>query len=362
LLIVASTLINSLGVRLLAKVNNAGVFAEMAGAVLLVGLLFARARRGPAVILDTQGHGGGAAFGYLGALMAAALTPSYVMYGFDSAGSLAEETDDPRRRAPRAIIGSLLAVGAVGALLILGALGAAPNLADPALGDRNGGFAYLVETVLGTRAGLGLLCVIALAVTVCTLTVHAAAVRLMFSMARDNNLPCSEALARLPESSRAPVVPAVLLGAIALAILLVNINYPQVIEVMAAVAIAWAHLAYLFVTVPLLLRRQSEASSSDCASAKTGLFTLGRWGRAVNTLAVIWGVVVVVNVGWPRAEVYGEAWYRRFSTPLATAAMLAAGGIYYALVQRQLSGVLESHRAADYLPDLGDRIIQGETG
>ena len=83
-----------------------GVFAEMAGAVVLIVLLAAQARRGPGVVLETQGQGDGLPMGYLGPFLAAALMPSFVMYGFDTAGSLAEETDDPRRRAPRAILGS----------------------------------------------------------------------------------------------------------------------------------------------------------------------------------------------------------------------------------------------------------------
>ena len=42
----------------------------------------------------------------------------------------------------------------------------------------------------------------------------------------------------------------------------------------------------------------------------------------MNLLAVAWGLVIVVNVGWPRTEIYGITWYRRFSAPLATVAML----------------------------------------
>ena len=41
---------------------------------------------------------------------------SYVLYGFDTAGSLAEETDEPRRRAPWAILQALAAAALAGAL------------------------------------------------------------------------------------------------------------------------------------------------------------------------------------------------------------------------------------------------------
>lgn len=347
-LVAFSTLINALSVRTLARINNVGVFAEMAGALLLIVLLLAHVRRGPLVVFDTMGHGhgGSRALGFLGPFLAAALVPSFVMYGFEAAGSLAEETANPRRRAPWAVLGSLGAVGLTGALLILAALGAAVRLDDPELGKISGGMPYIIKQALGPEIGLLLLCDVAFAVAVCTLTVHASAVRLMFAMARDNNLPCSRALARLPESSRTPVVPAVLLGAVALGLLLFNINFPQVIEVMVSVSIVWANLAYLFVTVPLLVRRLRGGLSRQGLHGD-GHFTLGRWGLPVNVLAVIWGVVIVTNIGWPRTEVYGATWYRRYSAPLGTAVMLAVGGLYYGLVRRHKTVVLDDHRATD---------------
>ena len=186
---------------------------------------------------------------------------------------------------------------------------------------------------------------VVLAIAVCTLTVHAAAVRLVFAMARDNGLPGSRSLARMPGSTRTPTLPAILLGLGALAILAANANFPQIVEVMASVAIAWANLAYLFVTVPQLVRRLRDRGDRRTSEAVEGLFSLGRWGLPVNVLAVVWGVLIVVNVGWPRTEVYGEPWYRRFAAPLATAAMLGAGWACRSRVGRRGGDVLEDHRA-----------------
>jgi len=344
-LIGLSTLVNVAGVRLLARINNVGVFAEMAGAAILIVMLAVHARRGPGVILEAQGRGLGLPMGYLGPFLAAALTPSFVMYGFDTAGALAEETDDPRRRAPRAILGALAAVGAAGMLLILGALMAAPDLADPALGRMGGGMPAIIKGALGSGWGRLLLVDVAVAIGVCTLTVHAAAVRLVFAMARDNGLPGSGALAAMPGSSRTPRLPAILLGACAAAILVANANFPRIVELMASVAIVWANLGYLLVTVPLLARRLRPGG----ARRRDGLFHLGRWGLPVNVLAVAWGVAIVANVGWPRPGVYGEPWHRRFVAPMATAAMLGAGGLYYALARRRgRNGVLEEHRAPEF--------------
>ena len=349
-LIVLTTAINIGGVRLLARINNVGVFAEIVGASLLVILLFLAAGRGPMVVLDTQGTGGTAPLGLLGPLLMAALTSSFVMYGFDTAGSLAEETADPRRLAPRAILGSLASVGLMGGLLILGALMAAPNLADPTLGRLGGGMPAIIDAAIGSTWGRVLLADVTLAIVVCTLTVQASAVRLIFAMARDNGLPWAGALASLSGSARSPRLPAILLGLGALLILIVNANSPEVVELLAAVAIVWANLGYLFVTVPQLVRRwrrRGDRRRGDSqVPVENDYFGLGRWGGPINLLAVIWSVGVVVNVGWPRPEIYGDTWYRRYVAVWATMVLLGIGIVYGGWSRRRgQAEVLAEHRA-----------------
>ena len=344
-LLLFSTVVNAVGVKLLARINNVGVFAEMAGAVILIILLFQAARRGASVVLDTQGRGAGLDWGYFAPFCAAALVPSFVMYGFDTAGALAEETDNPRKRAPRAILGALAAVGVAGALILIGALRAAPDLLDPTLGRIDGGMPAIIKAALGSGWGKLLLLDVVLAITVCTLTVHAAAVRLVFAMARDNNLPFSVALARLPEKTRSPFVAAVMLGGCAGLILLANIGHPRIVEVLASVSIVWANLAYLLVTIPLLIKRLRTLGRPRRKRAK-GLFDLGRWGLPINALAVVWGIAVVINISWPRETIYGDDEVGRYAAPISTAALLALGGLYYLAIGRRESGsVIDEHRA-----------------
>src|SRR4051812_16795938 len=70
-LIVFSTVVNAVGIKLLARINNLGVFAELLGVVLLIVLLALHVRRGPGVVFDTAGHGRGAPLGYFGPFCAA---------------------------------------------------------------------------------------------------------------------------------------------------------------------------------------------------------------------------------------------------------------------------------------------------
>ena len=131
LLIGLTTVINSVGVRLMARINNAGVIAELVGVTVLIALLAANIRRAPSVLFDVQGRGAGQPGGYLGPFLAAALMASYVLYGFDTAGTLAEETDEPRRRAPWAMLQALAAAGLTGGLLIFCGILAVSDPAHP---------------------------------------------------------------------------------------------------------------------------------------------------------------------------------------------------------------------------------------
>ncbi len=122
ILIVFTTCINMIGVKLMARINNVGVAAELIGSVILIVLLCFHVVRGPGVVTNTLDLGAGHQWGYFGALLIGGIMSAYVMYGFDTAGTLAEETNDPRRNAPPAILRALATAAVIGALLILLAL------------------------------------------------------------------------------------------------------------------------------------------------------------------------------------------------------------------------------------------------
>lgn len=340
LLILLTTAINTVGIRLMSRINNVGVISELTGVVLLLILLAAHLVRGPQIVLDTQGRGADQPLGYLGALLAASVTATYVMYGFDTAGTLAEETLEPRRRAPRAILQALTAAAAAGALLLLFALMVTSNPQDERLSRGTGGLPFLVTSTLGDGLGRVFLCDVIFAISVCALAVHAGAIRLLFAMARDNNLPFSVPLARLTQVSRTPVVPALVVGLLAALILAGNGLLPGVLDLIFPLAIVWANLAYLFVTGSLLLRRVRGKHRREMVEG----FSLGRWGLPINGLAVVWSVALITNLLWPRADEAETPWHVQYGPLSATLILLAVGVLYYGLVQRFKPGVLPEHR------------------
>jgi urea carboxylase system permease len=343
-LIIFTTLVNAYGVKLMAQINSTGVAIELIAAVLLVLALLIAAKRGPDVVFETQARGDARNLGYLGAFLAASLASAYVMYGFDTASSLGEESVNPRKNAPRAILRALIASFFIGGLILLGALMAVGNIRAEDLST--GGLQYVVLDVFGSTVGkLFLICVV-IAITVCNLAVHTAAIRMMFAMARDNNLPAGTHLARVDPKHKTPVIPAVVIGLIAVIILVVNIRQPQIFTVITSIGIIMIYIAYLLVTGPMLLARMRGEWPREEAKTR-GYFSLGRWGFPVNLLAVLWGVGMALNLAWPRKEIYNAVepfhWYLQWGAFLFIGIVAIGGFAYYWFVQRHKTGVLADH-------------------
>jgi amino acid transporter len=216
--IVIGTIINIAGVRLVAIINNIGVAAEIIGMfvfalVLLIffnhqslGFLFTSS----SVSTQAVSHINGIPPAqwtpplgdvYIGAFAVAMFMSLFVIYGFDTAGTLGEETKDPQRNAPRGVLWAIGLSAIAGILFLSGtilsikdihrieniALGANPNI--PATGT----LPTIITDALGTNWGDVYLLVVLIAVCVCTLAIQSATIRLMFSMGRDGRLPFGRA-------------------------------------------------------------------------------------------------------------------------------------------------------------------------
>ena len=132
------------------------------------------------------------------------------MYGFDTAGTLAEETNDPRKHAPPAIIRAIAAAALVGGLVILLGIMSNKNIADKNIGLL--GLPYVIKNAFGNTTGNVFLADTALAIFVCCLAVQTATIRMLFSMARDSRLPFGSQIARVSGRRKVPIVPALVTG------------------------------------------------------------------------------------------------------------------------------------------------------
>jgi urea carboxylase system permease len=362
ILVVFATIVNLLGVKVMSRINNFGVMAELIGSTLLVILLIFHFTRGPGIVLHNFGLGAGHKWGYFGAFIIGGIMSAYVMYGFDTAGTLAEETNEPRRTAPPAILRALAAAATIGGLLIIFAMMAAPDIHSkniPLLG-----LPYIIKQALGNTLGNIFLIISAIAITVCTLAVMASCVRLLFAMARDGRLPFGTHIARVSGKRRVPVVPTLVVSILALGLLAINIGNQSAFLALTSVAIVMFYIAYLGVTGGMLYRRiRGTWPKPDHGP----YFSLGRFGFLVNVIAVVYGTLVAINIAWPRAAVYDSIglasgnghWYWQWIAVLFIGIVVIVGSIYYFAVYRRTPiQVLREHAAE--VPDLPGDTMLGE--
>jgi urea carboxylase system permease len=332
ILIALTTTINALGIRLMSRINSIGVTCELIGVVALIALLFVHAKRGPGAVLHQTGAPPHPHSSYFGLFIVSALMAAYVMVGFDSAAEVSEETRAPRRTAPRAIIGALTVSGIGGGLLLLAAIMAAPSLTNGQLGLN--GLPYVLTSRLGTTVGKIFLIDVTVAICVCTLAIQTASTRMMFSMSRDGVLPFSRSLARVNDVTGTPIMPAIVTGLLSALLLLVNVGKPALFTDLTSACIVTLYAAYLFVTVPLLIRRLRGTIGGETDGQN---FSLGRWGLAINIGAVVYGGLMTVNMAWPRASVYDPAnggWYLQWFSILLLAGTAVTGALAYAHLRR----------------------------
>jgi urea carboxylase system permease len=337
ILLAVTTTVNIIGIRLMAIISSAGVVLEILGVIAIVITLFAHAKRDPSVLAHSTGAAPTPGTPYIWAWLASGLMAAYVMVGFDSAGELSEETHAPRRITPRTIIRALVVSGVGGGLLLIAALMAAPSLTDGNLATV--GLPYVVESVFGGTAGRIILVDVVIAIIVCTLACQTSGARMMYSMARQKALPLHSVLGKVSPRTGTPVITSLVVGAGAALVLVVNLGQSAVFLALSSLCIAMLYLGYLGVTAPLLLHRfrSARGSTSGGASAAIAegtdehgkkLFSLGKWAIPVNVVAVVYQVLMIANLAWPRKSVYdlgGHTWWLQWSAVLFIGLTLVVG-------------------------------------
>src|SRR5919107_549243 len=121
--LVVITLLNIFGVRVVALINNTGVLFELLG-LFVFAIILAAFHNNQGV--DVVFHTGGPSFN-ASSFLVAMFMGLFVIYGFDTASTLSEETRDPRRSAPRAVLGSIAAAFVIGFVFLWAMLMAVPG-------------------------------------------------------------------------------------------------------------------------------------------------------------------------------------------------------------------------------------------
>jgi amino acid transporter len=288
--LVVITVLNIYGVRLVAIINNTGVVFEILGMFVFALILMAfHNHQGLGVVNKTAGLHisfltGSNSF-VLGMFMSL-----FVIYGFDTASTLAEETRDPRRAAPKAVLGSVIGAFIIGGVFLLGTLMSIPNMKGAISGAW--GPAQIIEANFSTPFATIYLLVVTAAIFVCCLSIMAATIRLCFGMSRDNQLPFSGLLSRVAPSLHTPVGACLAVGILA-AVPLIQFSGAGIIAIAATGMI---YLSYFLGNIAILRARLKGWPKTDAP------FKLGRWGLVVNVVGLLYGGAMLINFAWPRPQ------------------------------------------------------------
>ena len=302
-----TTLINAFGVRLLATLNNLGVATEILGMVVFaLVLLFFANHQPPDVLFTTQGAEAGNNGNILATFMLGFFMSIFIVYGFDTAGSFGEETIDASRQAPRGVLSSIWLSGLVGVVFLLAVILSLQDVPAAMAEGLGGGFPIATTINQNLTAEIGpisvgeiYLVVILISVFVCTLAIQGAATRMMFSMGRDRNLPGGRAWAHVSPRFKTPANAAVAVGILAAIPILVVGPIGGITLSIAATGLIY--LSYFLCNLGVANARRKGWPH------KKAWFSLGRWGMLVNILALVYGAVMIVNIGlWASPELFGD--------------------------------------------------------
>jgi urea carboxylase system permease len=327
----AITVLNIFGVRLVAIVNNTGVLFEILGMVVFafVVALFHH-HQSAGVIFHTSGTSL-----TVGTFLVAMFMSLYVIYGFDTASTLAEETKSPRTEAPKAVIGSIVGAFVIGGIFLYAMLLGIPDM--HAAIKESWGPAQIIDANFGNAFSTVFLLVVSAAIFVCCLSIQTSTIRLCFGMSRDERLPGSRVLRTVHPSLHTPIWSCVAIGVLAG---IPMIQYAGV-AIIAIAATGMIYFSYLIGNLALLRARLHGWPRTRAP------FSLGRWGVPINVAAILYGGGMFVNMLWPRAatnprpsELPGTLdfhWGWLNHRPVLWTVLVVivlVGGAYYAAVQR----------------------------
>jgi putrescine importer len=218
--IILTTALNIIGIRVATRVNLALIAFQVL--VLVFFVIFSLN-----TVVGDSGAGGlisPAPFwnstSTISAVSAGAALTAYSFIGFDAVSTFAEETVDPRRTVPRAIV---LTAAIAGIIFVLVAY--VLQLVHPGGQFQDAGSAPLqiAEQVGGNLFGAVFLATVIVAQFTAGIPIQAAGARLMFAMGRDNMLPRG-IFAHLHPRFHTPIYNLLLTGAVGLLALVFSVT------------------------------------------------------------------------------------------------------------------------------------------
>lgn len=314
------TVLNLAHVNVFKVVITLGVYAEMVGSVGVALLLFLFFRQHSFSELF-QHLGTGTAPSQTAAFLAALAIAGWAFIGFDACSTIAEETHEPKRMVPRAIFFSLCMVGSVvlfnSAALTL-SFDRDTLLTTSATSDP---ITPVITDSFGAWAEKPFLAIVMTAFLACGASVVQYTSRIVYSMAREGNMPAVLSRVTTAKTPRNAVICVVVLAGLGL---LFGLNDGAVATVLAFGTGGLYAMFTMTTGVGLFTRLTGRWDPS------LGELKLGIWGLVINAVAFLWSVFEFSNIAWPRAYAVSSnaPWWQLWAVPLVLGSILGVTTLY----------------------------------
>ena len=182
---------------------------------------------------------------------------------------------------------AIIVGGVSGLMSYIGYVLAAPNLQDIVDGNDSDPIPSILESSLGTVGSKIFLCVAITAFISCVLSLQAAGSRLLYAFARDRMLPGSSWLAKMSERHSVPANALMVACVIPILICLYVYAFPDQLPRVTAFAVLGIYIAFQAVVLAALRQRLKGWRPA-------GDWNLGKWGMAVNVVALCYGIFAMI--------------------------------------------------------------------
>jgi amino acid transporter len=287
-------IMNIYGIKLVLWFNDFSVWVHMFGTIMLLTLLLLWGKAHPiSYIFSTDTPAGDVGTlsspGFWVAFLPAILMSAWTLTAFDASADVSEETEDPQHHVPWGMVIAVVASFIFGSFVLFGLILALPAMDQiPKIMETTSLATYIIQNVMGSTWGVIMLAIIAMAQFACGLSSMTVYQRVIFSLARDGNLPFSNQLKKVNKKG-APYV-ATVVGTLCMAVLTI---WASVLATITSIATLGFYFGY-FIVIIIAVRARLNGSWTDL-----GPWNLGKHGIWIAVVAILWNLYISISVVLP---------------------------------------------------------------
>ncbi|KAK2841644.1 hypothetical protein FQN49_006055 [Arthroderma sp. PD_2] len=275
-------LVNIFGSRYLDLINKICIFWTASSVLIIMVTLLSLAdqrRSGKFVFTHYDASASGWPTGW--AFFVGLLQPAYTLTGYGMVAAMCEETQNPHREVPKAIVLSVVAAGVTGLVYLITLLFVLPEV-KMLLSVANGQpIGLLFKTVTGSAAGgFGMLFLIMGIQIFAGVGALTAASRCTYAFARDGAIPGSRLWKRVSSRFGVPLWGIVLSTTVDCLLGLIYFGSAAAFNSFTGVATICLSTSYGLPILISIVRRRKMFRNAP--------FSLGKFGYAINITAICW--------------------------------------------------------------------------